>query len=50
MSKAEKRNTAKKIAESKSQARKSMRDSKPKDFLGGKVVKGKKSLGAGKKK
>ena len=50
MSKTEKRNAARKIAEAKSKARKAMRDSRPQSAAAGKVVKGKKSLGPARKK
>ncbi|MDF1698888.1 MAG: hypothetical protein P1U56_23745 [Saprospiraceae bacterium] len=50
MSKAEKRNAARKIAEAKSKARKADRETRPQASSGGKTVKGKKSLGSGKKK
>lgn len=49
-SKIEKRNAAKKIAEAKTQAKKSVRSTKPEASAGGKVVKGKKPLSTGKKK
>jgi len=49
-SKAQKRSTAKKVAEAKSQVKKAMRAAKPQASSGGKVTKGKKSLGTGKKK
>jgi len=50
MSKGEKRNAAKKIAETKSKAKKAMRDAKPKAVSDNKSVKGRKSLTNGKKK
>jgi len=50
LSKNEKRNAAKKVAEAKSQAKKAVRTSNPKESIGGKIVKGKKSLTNGKKK
>ncbi len=48
--KAEKRNAAKKVAEARSQARKAQRASKPQVVNSGKNIKGRKSLGTGKKK
>ena len=48
--KSEKRNAAKKIAEAKSQAKKAARTANPKPIASGKAVKGKKTLGNGKKK
>lgn len=51
MSKNEKNNSAKKVAESKAQAKKATRASGPQTGMtGGKVVKGKKPLGNVKKK
>ena len=50
LSKAEKRNAAKKVAEAKAQAKKAQRLATPQASSGGKVVKGKKPLGTAKKK
>jgi hypothetical protein len=47
--KTEKRNSAKKVAEAKAQAKKAMRSSKPLASASGKPQKGKKTLGGGKK-
>ena len=49
-SKTEKRNAARKVAEAKSQAKKAVRIASPHASQSGNTVKGKKSLGAGKKK
>ena len=49
-SKLEKRNAAKKVAEAKAQAKKAVRTTKTPVTSGGKVVKGKRPLSAGKKK
>lgn len=48
ISKTEKRNASKKVAETKSQAKKAQRNAKPQTVTGS-AVKGKKSLGTGKK-
>jgi len=50
MSKTEKRNAAKKVAEAKAQAKKAQRSASPQAVAGGKTIKGKKPLGTAKKK
>lgn len=50
MSKTEKRTAAKKVAESKSQAKKAQRSTSTQTASSSKVIKGKKTLGPAKKK